>query len=72
MSLAANISAALRAICFSWVNSSFLASCWVMVLPPSAKLPVRRSVTSARAMDTGSTPLWWVKRESSAEITALM
>ena len=70
MSLAANISAALRAICFSWVNSSFLASCWVRVLPPSARERVRRSAQSARTMAAGSMPWCLSNRLSSTEMTA--
>ena len=50
MSLAANISAALRAICFSWVNSSFLASCWVR---GAAARPESGCAGRPRAPDNG-------------------
>ena len=47
---------------FSWLKNRFLASCWVMVLPPSAKDIVRISFQSARPMAMTSIPPWDQKR----------
>ena len=43
MAHAMNASAALRVSTFSCVKYRFLASCWVMVLPPSTKAPAHTS-----------------------------
>ena len=37
----------------------FLTSCWVIVEPPCASVPVQMLTTAARAMPTGSiAPCW--------------
>ena len=51
----------------------FLATCWVMVEAPIGRLPECRfstSVTAARRMARGSTPLWVQKFWSSAATKA--
>ena len=66
-------SLALRAMLSSLPSSMFLATCWVMVLAPIGRRPWPYCCTSnqaARAIASGSMPLWDQNFWSSADTKA--
>src|SRR5499433_3838585 len=70
--MASTASLSLRSRLRSGVRKSTLASCWVMVLPPSTMRPRRKFWYTARAIPMGSTPKCEEKRASSVAITACL
>ena len=58
MRRASRASRILRLKLRSLVRKKFLATCWVMVEAPWARLVFCTSTVMARRMPSGSTPLW--------------